>query len=326
MYQLLTRYADRDRGLELLWKASKADNVHGAIATLAILQYYGNTVQFCDILPNHDQFGGYPVQRCYDLLGRVQRRYPNSALWRLEQARLEAVHGSIETAVDMLDQPLKTEMRQVEALILFEKCINLMFLHRYEDAAAGFLNLVTLNKWSHGLYYYFATVCNIELYRVSVRAKDQAQTAHYSKVASDLLQKVPTFMGKKRFMAQSLPLEVFADRKIKKWNQKATATGKALIDCVGVSPIEEMIYVWNGYKRMETANLEQSMESLSWGAEEKDEDIDEVAIRQLLTVVVLRRLGKLDKATEVLEKVLSVEKVQLKTLHHDEWMGKFSRL
>jgi tetratricopeptide (TPR) repeat protein len=312
---------DRDRGLELLWKASKADNVHGAIATLVILQYYGNTMQFCDILPDNDQAGGYPVKQCYDVLARVRRRYPNSALWRLEQARLEAVHGRIETAVEMLGRPLQTEMRQVEALILFEKSINSMFLHRYDDAASGFLHLVTLNKWSHGLYHYFAAVCNVEAYRQSVREKDTAKVAHYSKVANELLLKVPTFMGKKRFMAQSLPLEVFADRKIKKWNQKAAATGRSLVDSVGVSPIEEMIYVWNGYKRMELVDLERSLECLKWGEDEKGEDVDEAGIRNVLKVVVLRRLGKLQEAEQLLKTVTSIEKANLKALHHDEWMG-----
>lgn len=56
---------------------------------------------------------------------------------------------------------------------------------------------------------------------------------------------MPTFMGKKRFMAQSLPLEIFADRKIKKWQTRATARGIRLVDGVGASPISEMIYIWS---------------------------------------------------------------------------------
>jgi hypothetical protein len=52
-------------------------------------------------------------------------------------------------------------------------------------------------------------------------------------------------MGKKRFMAQGLPLEVFADRKVKKWQARATTTGARLVDAVGVGPMEEMIYIWS---------------------------------------------------------------------------------
>lgn len=52
-------------------------------------------------------------------------------------------------------------------------------------------------------------------------------------------------MGKKRFMAQSLPLEVFADRKIKKWQARAKERNVRLIEGVGVSPVEEMMYFWS---------------------------------------------------------------------------------
>lgn len=46
-------------------------------------------------------------------------------------------------------------------------------------------------------------------------------------------------------MARALPLEIFADRKVKKWQARATANGSRLVDGTGVSPIEEMIYIWS---------------------------------------------------------------------------------
>jgi len=98
----------------MLWEASEAGNVHGAIATLVILQYYGNAVQFCDVLPPDNDQGGYPKQRCQMALARIRKRYSNSALWKLEEARMEAVDGRASVAVDMLSQPIKTEMRFVD--------------------------------------------------------------------------------------------------------------------------------------------------------------------------------------------------------------------
>lgn len=50
-------------------------------------------------------------------------------------------------------------------------------------------------------------------------------------------------------MAQGLPLEAFADRKVKKWKARSTAKGVRLIDGVGVAPIEELIYVWSKSSR-----------------------------------------------------------------------------
>ena len=111
---LLTGHClDRKRGISLLWEAAKADNVHGAIAVLVILQYYGNAVQFCDIVAADNEDGGYPKERCHKVLARIRRKYPHSALWKIEEARMEAVDGRLENAVEMLSRPIKSEMRFV---------------------------------------------------------------------------------------------------------------------------------------------------------------------------------------------------------------------
>ena len=72
----------------------------------------------------------------------------------------------------------------------------------------------------------------------------RAQEA-YATRAEELILEVPTFMGAKRFMARALPLEIFADRKVRKWQARATANGSRLVDGAGVSPIEEMVYIWS---------------------------------------------------------------------------------
>ncbi|TGZ76878.1 hypothetical protein EX30DRAFT_336129 [Ascodesmis nigricans] len=308
---------DRVKGLELLWKASKASNVHGAIATMTILQYYGNTVQFSDITPADTTLEDIQAN-CKKALHRVRNRYNSSPLWILEEARMEFVYGSVEKAVDILGGQYRCEMKQIEALMLFEKCINSMFLHQYETVAEDFLRLTTMNKWSHGLYTYFSACCAIELYRL-YKDSDPELAAKHSDRAEELLNRIPTYMGKKRFMAQSLPLETFADRKLKKWQARATAKGVRLVDGAGVSPIEEMIYVWNGYKRMDTANFESSLRALRFGEADEHEP-DEIALRNFLISCILRRMGKVDEADALLDTVINIQKVDLKGQYHDEWM------
>ncbi|KAI5808811.1 outer membrane protein Iml2/Tetratricopeptide repeat protein 39 [Peziza echinospora] len=312
---------DREKGISLLWEASKADNVHGAIAILSLLNFYGNAVQFCDILPEDDAMSGvgYPRQRCYDALAKMRQRYPNSALWLLEEARMEAVNGRLDRAIKLLNVPASPQMRQVEALMLFEKAINSMFLHRHQDVANAFLKLTELNSWSHALYHYFAAVSYIELYRENAES-DPDQARIFAKKAEALIELTPTFMGKKRFMAQSLPLEVFADRKIKKWQARARERNVRLIEGVGVSPVEEMMYFWNGYKRMDNDGFAKSLIALEWQKEKlKDDEIDERAIHSLITSVVLRNMGEREKAKEHLQEVLAIDKNTLKGYLKDDW-------
>lgn len=141
------------------------------------------------------------------------------------------------------------------------------------------------------------------------------------------MEAVPTFMGRKRFLAQPLRLEVLADRKIKKWHARANERNVRLVDGVGVSPIEEMMYFWNGYNRMSHDDFTRSLISLEWRNEDLEGDaIDERAIYHLLTGVVLRNMGDLGGARERLGKVLSIDKSLLKGGLKDDWTGKHSKI
>ncbi|KAI9831101.1 MAG: Mitochondrial outer membrane protein iml2, partial [Thelocarpon superellum] len=71
---------DRERGVQLLWRASNQEDIHGAMAGLTLLGYYNSLNGFCDILPDEggEQSFGYPKERCDALLVRMRTRYPNS--------------------------------------------------------------------------------------------------------------------------------------------------------------------------------------------------------------------------------------------------------
>lgn len=108
-------------------------------------------------------------------------------------------------------------------------------------------------------------------------------------------------------MAKPLPFDAFVTRKVAKWEARALEWKVDFIDAVGVAPVEEMIYFWNGYKRMRPEHLQESLARLAahedpthnphWAKE----GIDEKAILSFLRAVTLSRLGRTAESKQILQ-------------------------
>ncbi|OMP88186.1 Mitochondrial outer membrane protein iml2, partial [Diplodia seriata] len=318
---------DRDRGLAMLWQATKFDNVYGGLAGLIILSYYNGMLGFCDIVPGPGQEGAHPRERCAGLLVEMRQRYPSSHLWLLEEARMLASARQLEEALALMSDGGHgaPQLKQVEALHWFERSLDLMYAHRLRECAAAFQKCVSLNNWSHGLYYYIAACAHVELHREAVAADDAAAADRDKKEAERLLKLVPKHTGKKRFMARQLPFDTFVNRKLAKWEARRAELGASasVVDAVGVAPVEEVIYFWNGYKRMRPAHLELSLAALDrtgGGGDASAEPLDERCIRSLLRATAMRNLGRVQQAKELLlTQVLCVDAAQLRGGNKDNW-------
>ncbi|ENI08514.1 hypothetical protein COCC4DRAFT_129645 [Bipolaris maydis ATCC 48331] len=320
---------DRDRGMRMLWQATKFHNIHGAMAGVVLMGYLNGFTNFCDILPSQGE-GAYPKEKCKALLRYMRERYPQSHLWLLEESRMLASEKELEKAVQFIAEAGETKLKQLEALSWFERSLNNMYMHDYEAAAAGFEKCVTLNNWSHGLYYYIIAASYIELYRKN-KTTNPTEAKKYGEKAEEIMQKVIPNTGKKKFMARQLPFDVFVSRKIQKWEARAKEWKCALIDAVGISPIEEMIYFWNGYKRMRNDHLTGSLANLAWSESPANpywdkESIDEKAILHVLRAATLRNMGQPAEAKALLEKeVLSVDRTLLTGGLKDNWTAPCAR-
>ncbi|KXS98031.1 hypothetical protein AC578_8788 [Pseudocercospora eumusae] len=312
---------DRENGLRLLWRATAfKHNINGAMAGLVLLPFHNAAIALCDIHRRE----AYPKERLRQLLQEMRSIYPNSLLWLLEEARMHGADRDLEGAVDVLKRDSKsTTLKQVEALRVFETSMACMFLHRYEECAKSFIQCIDLNNWSHGLYYYISGACYVELYRKHQHSDPKIAEQHKKK-ATELLQHVSANVGKKRFMARQLPLDVFIMRKIAKWEHRAKSRHCDFIDAIGVSPLEEMIYFWSGLKRMRPEHIAVSLESLKWSESQptwNDEAVDEKAILSLLKATCLRNLGKVEEAQAELKEHVFCHNLSAITAcdHADNW-------
>lgn len=302
---------DRARGIKLLWQATKFDNINGAVAGLVLLGYYNSLLAYCDVVleqkDGEEDTTAYPKQRCEELIVTMKRRYPESKLWRLEEARAAAGNRDLNTAIQILNTNQNSIMKQVLALNMFERSLCSMDAHEYALCSESFMKCTELNSWSHSLYVFAAAAAETEMYR-RLRISDPKRAAVYKTKAEELFRRAPGLAGKKKFMARQLPFDIYVSRKVQKWEDRAKEWKLDLVDCIGVSPLEEMIYLWNGYKRMPMKDLEVSLHNLEWSHATHPKkfisDLEEVGLASLMKATALRNLGKFSEARELLDRDL----------------------
>ena len=321
---------DRERGIRMLWQASRFSNVNGGMASLILFGWYNGLVGFCDIVSDPDpskpdDVEGYPAKRLEVLLLEMRRRYPNSNLWVVEEARTEASKRNLDKSLTILtNHPGKSQLKQVEALHMFEKSLSAMHAHRYELCADSILACVDLNAWSRALYYYIAGSAHLCIYRHdnSISATDKEK---HAKLAEEHFRIAPTRVGKKKMMGRQLPFDTFVMRKVAKWEERGTRFGCSFIDAIGVSPLDEMIFLWNGFKKMNEAQLQKSLGNLAWSEDTAHwgtEDVDEHAILDVLKAVILRSLRQHEDSKAVLtRKLLTQGAHEFKGVNRDDWMA-----
>lgn len=304
---------DRERGVQMLWQSTKFDNVNGGVAGLMLLGYYNGILAFADILPSEKdveeladegEIIGYPKEQCSALLQSMRSQYPQSGMWKVEEARNLANAQRVPEAVAMLKSNGDSKMRQVTALSSFELSTNALFMMDWVTMRDGFLRCIELNDWSHSLYYFFIASAELEMYRDAVQAGDATEAKKHKKAAEEYFRKCPAVAGRKKFLARQMPFEVFALRKVQKWEDRAKEYGIDLADAVGVSPAEEMTYLWSGSKRMAGDMFDKALAYLSWdrctASKEHVEKMkaipDEAAIKAVAEAVILSNMGRYEDA------------------------------
>ena len=363
---------DRDRGLTMLWKTTKYDNINGGMASLVVLSFYSTLMTALDILPPTPQnllrdttpdqevpVGVHPRAACRTLLARMRKMFPKSRVWLLEESRAYSSDRRLDLAVQTVNPPIDDDpsaLKQVRGLSWFQYSINCMYMHHYTACATAFQKCVSLNSWSHVLYYYIPACCHVELYRTHKYGLgrtpsesvpiDEKQAAVHAAAAVELFEKATSNTGKKKFMQRQMPFDIFVARKMNKWRARAAERGVPLVDAVGVSPVEELNFFWSGYARMSREELVESLVRLAWSdglVEERHveegqtstsdnqfwqtESRDERAVLAVLRACVWRHLGRTKEAAELLKReVIDGHSLEsFKGLNKDSWTAPLAR-
>ncbi|CZS90296.1 hypothetical protein WAI453_004236 [Rhynchosporium graminicola] len=318
---------DRERGTRYLWQAARFNNFNSAIAGIVLLAYYNGLVGFCDILPTdanaNDDLAMYPRGKCNDLLRDMRKRYPESKLWKMEEARMYSSNRDLGTAIKILADNSDSQMKQIALINTFELSLSAMYSQDYDMTARSWIQAAELSTWSPTLYAYLTGAAYIESYR-NVRNSDHAAAKIFKEKATEFIRKAPTMAGKQKVMAQPLPFDLYIVRKVQKWEDRSKAWKADLVDVIGASPLTEMVYFWGGMKKQNDSQLQQSLNCLAWErttyAEKFKEDLDEVAIQSVLKSALLRNLGRYGEARVILEdEVLGHDKTEFRGPGKDDW-------
>ena len=299
---------DRERGTRYLWQAARFNNFNSAIAGIALLGYYNSLVGFCDILPTdpgaEDDLAGYPRAKLEGLLRHMRGRYPDSKLWKLEDARMEGHNKNLKVAMQMLSANLGSKMKQIAIINMFEAGLTAMFIHEYQLCADMWTTCADLSQWSPTIYAYLTGASYLELYR-NLRESDPAAAKEYKTKATEYIRKGPPLAGRQKVMSKELPFDIYITRKVKKWEERASSWGVDLVDAIGVSPLAEMMYFWNGLKKCNEEQLQMTLDILEWTRTSEPEkhkaDLDETATHALLRAAVLRNMKQYSTARQVLK-------------------------
>ena len=280
----------------------------------------------------------HPGKRLHDELLKARAVFPNSALWILQEGAVLAGNGKLDEALEVMDSiDLNLiEMKQVKSQLVFNRAIMLVFLQKYERAAEDFLYLLEINDWSHAFYTYFAGCCYLENYRmcqmgISTDDLDITKMDFYRERAASLIYKAPSYLNTKKFMAKNLPFDRFMSRKVAMFQNIAKKHNiEDPLDCIPISPVNELTYLYDGYTRMYEKNL---LNSLKMVTEYKNPAIelqleDQETIKEFLTAVIYRRIGKIAEGCEILDqkiipKIIQSEnngKVKFYKLKDDPWL------
>ena len=116
----------RSQALSMLWRVASDSGPFGALATFVLGSYYGNIVQNSDIVSDDYSAtgGGAVLEQLHSVVVDVRQRYPNSALWAVEEARMDSIKGNLdEVLVRLTSFQVKSQMPQIESLVVFESAL-----------------------------------------------------------------------------------------------------------------------------------------------------------------------------------------------------------
>ncbi|KAF5389207.1 hypothetical protein D9757_003471 [Collybiopsis confluens] len=242
--------------------------IHGVFAGLVLMTYHGVV-----LLLSGYQADEQRILREYEsIVTRIEARYPKGALWILNRAKILRMSYDPQGAIRVLTAGLEVTARsgdgegfkQADTLLMFELAWTYLSERRYVQSADAFIKLTDLNSWSHGTYYFIAAGCHVGL-ALTDGISSEEKEKHLTR-AQELLDTIPSLLDKRKVGGKELPTEVLIKKKLAFYKEKQKRWGgdeKKFVECIRISPAEELGIFWNNHSRISAAQAQSHIQSWS---------------------------------------------------------------
>ncbi|XP_039770649.1 tetratricopeptide repeat protein 39A isoform X2 [Ornithorhynchus anatinus] len=284
---------NKDYGLLQLEEGAAVHSFRAVLCTMLLLCYH----TFLSFVLGT---GNGNVEEAEKLLRPYLARYPKGAVFLFFAGRIEALKGSIDTAIRRFEECCEAQQqwKQFHHMCYWELMWCFTYLRQWKMAYFYADLLSKENSWSKATYLYMKAAY------LSMFADGDHKPFGDNEV--ELFRSVPAL--KLKIAGKSLPTEKFAIRKSRRYLPS---------DPIPLPvPALEMMYIWNGYAVIgkQRALTEGMLEILNQAAEAlerapvSDFSTDDQCVVKLLKGLCLKYLGNVAGAEECFVAVRAAEK------------------
>lgn len=302
----------------ILWNTvCKFTNSHGSLSAIALgLSYESRTsisdfeiidaqsvVRFMKARFNNENQKRHDL---HEILARKRRNFTNGRIWTFLWARVVAPHDRSDSLKLLNYSQGSMSLSLWKLPIVSNMCIfEMALLHltdlNFEGATQGALYLLDSCPWSQQFWLFFAGACELELYRL-YRFNDSERAAIHTAAAVTYWGRIEK-VEQRKFAARVLPFDQYAARRAAAVLRRAENIKCSIVDSVGVSPIYEILYLWNCFQYMELAKVEHCIHYLDYSTRAA-ESFEDRTMRVFIGAILHRMNRELDTALAELEALL----------------------
>lgn len=234
---------DREVGLAAMEFASYSKDMKAPLATLGLLWYHTVMRQFFALDGTNLRAG---VAEGEKIIERIQKEYPNSALFLFYKGRVQRLKGDVDSSITSYKAALSAceGERELQHICIYEIGWSNVMKMNWREAFDAFNRMKDESRWSKAYYTYLTAVCQ--------GALGDVKGAHFN------FEAVPKLVKRKNNQ-----IEAFVQRRAEKFKKTRPTEEHVVLLAL------EILYLWNALPMCTQEGLKAMLEECNRVEEKK---------------------------------------------------------